>query len=157
MRSVRSVLGAALVFTVYSLTAVGAASSPYPAKLMMQRGLTESAMGRALPWGTKLSAAQSHWVTLSSPPYRGSTFRWGVWRKGGGPSQFPVRSSDGGAIWMAAGPQIASDWAGGGIYFVDRVIWESPTSVVMVSNAVIDVTTDGGHHWYQYLNGLPPL
>jgi hypothetical protein len=22
----------------------------------------------------------------------------------------------------------------------------------MVSNAVIDVTTDGGRHWYQYLN-----
>ena len=23
----------------------------------------------------------------------------------------------------------------------------------MVSNAVIDVTVDAGHHWYQYVNG----
>jgi hypothetical protein len=32
------------------------------------------------------------------------------------------------------------------------VISEGSSAVVMVSNAVIDVTTDGGHQWYQYLN-----
>jgi hypothetical protein len=41
---------------------------------------------------------------------------------------------------------------GGGIYYVNRVISESSSAVVMVSNAVIDLTTDGGHQWYQYLN-----
>ncbi len=41
---------------------------------------------------------------------------------------------------------------GGGIYFVNRVIAESSWAVVMVSNAVIDVTTDSGHQWYQCLN-----
>lgn len=81
----------------------------------------------------------------------GPNFRWGVWYKYP-TSQFPVRSSDGGAHWTAAGPQLASDWAGGSLFYVTKVIAESPTSVVMVSNSIIDVTTDGGHQWYQYLN-----
>jgi hypothetical protein len=63
-----------------------------------------------------------------------------------------VRSVDGGAHWTAAGPQLATDWVGGGIYFVSKVISEGSSSVVMVSNAIIDVTTNGGHQWYQYLN-----
>jgi hypothetical protein len=75
-----------------------------------------------------------------------------VWRENGDAGLFPVRSADGGVHWTAAGPQLATDWAGGGIYFVNKVISEGPSSVVMVSNAVIDVTTDGGRHWYQYLN-----
>jgi hypothetical protein len=53
---------------------------------------------------------------------------------------------------MAAGPQLATDWAGGGIYYVNKVISDGTSSVVMVSNAVIDVTTDGGRRWFQYLN-----
>jgi hypothetical protein len=127
----------------------GAASSPYPATLTMQRGLTESATGHALPWETTLSAAQARRVTLSSS---GPTYRWGVWKEYAGPDQFPVRSVDGGARWTAAGPQLATDWAGGSLYLVSKVISESSSSVVMVSNSVIDVTTDGGHQWYQYLN-----
>jgi hypothetical protein len=59
---------------------------------------------------------------------------------------------DGGVHWTAAGPLLATDWVGGGIYYVGKVISDGPTSVVMVSNAVIDVTTDGGRQWYQYLN-----
>lgn len=53
---------------------------------------------------------------------------------------------------MEAGPMLATDWAGGGLYYVSKVFSESPTAVVMVSNSVIDVSTDGGHQWYQYLN-----
>ncbi|MGC8509718.1 MAG: hypothetical protein ACP5PB_02475 [Acidimicrobiales bacterium] len=48
---------------------------------------------------------------------------------------------------------LATDWVGGSIYYVDRVIAESSSTVVMVSNAVIDLTTDSGHVWYQYVNG----
>ena len=100
-------------------------------------------------WGTVLTAAQARWVKFKS---LGPKYRWGVWEEHGTAGQFPVRSTDGGAHWTAAGPQLASDWAGGGIFYVNRVIPESSFSVVMVSNAVIDVTTDGGHQWYQYLN-----
>jgi len=150
MRRVHYVACATLVLAVFSATLAGAASSPYPATLTMQRGLTESAAGHALPWGTSLTAAQARRVTLRSS---GPTYRWGVWKEYAGPGQFPVRSIDGGAHWTAAGPQLATDWAGGAIYFVTRVISESSSAVVMVSNAVIDVTTDGGHQWYQYLNG----
>jgi hypothetical protein len=35
---------------------------------------------------------------------------------------------------------------------VNKVIPESSSAVVMVSNAVIDVSTDSGHQWYQYVN-----
>jgi hypothetical protein len=137
------------VSTSQGIEVSGAASSPYPATLTMQRGLTESATGRALPWGTTLTAAQARRVTLRSS---GPTYRWGEWQEHAGPGQFPVRSVDGGARWTAAGPQLASDCAGGGQYFVSKVISESSSSVVMVSNSIIDVTTDGGHQWYQYLN-----
>jgi hypothetical protein len=75
-----------------------------------------------------------------------------VWQENGEAGSFPVRSIDGGAQWRAAGPQLATDWVGGGIYFVNKVISDGPSAVVMVSNAVIDVSTDGGRQWYQYLN-----
>ena len=148
-RRVCSVVGVAVVLTVFSVIPVVAASSPYPAQLTMQRGLTLSATGRALRWGVQLTAAQSRWVTIKSS---GPTDRWGVWQAKGGPAQFPVRSIDGGAHWAAAGPQLASDWAGGSLYYITKVIGGGSSTVVMVSNAIIDVTTDGGRLWYQYLH-----
>jgi hypothetical protein len=152
MRRIREVACTVLVLVALSVTAAGAASSPYPATLTMQRGLAESHFVRALPlpWGTTLTAADARWVTLKSS--RG-TDRWGVWKWHGGPAEFPVRSTDGGAHWTAAGPILASDTAGGAIFYINRVIPESSSAVVMVSNAVIDVSTDRGHQWYQYLNG----
>jgi len=129
---------------------LGAKTSPYPATLKMRRGLYDGGgHNPALPWGSVLPAPQSRWVDIKSS---GPNDKWGVWRENGDAGLFPVRSADGGAHWTAAGPQLATDWAGGGIYFVNKVISEGPSSVVMVSNAVIDVTTDGGRHWYQYLN-----
>ncbi|HUZ40255.1 MAG TPA: hypothetical protein VMU68_02545 [Acidimicrobiales bacterium] len=130
----------------------GAKSSPYPATLKMRHGMYEGGFDvpvDALPWGTVLPAAQSRGIEIRSS---GAAGEWGVWRENGDGGLFPVRSFDGGVRWRAAGPLLASDWVGGGIYFVNRVIPEGPSSVVMVSNAVIDVTTDGGRHWYQYLN-----
>jgi hypothetical protein len=124
------------------------APSPYPATLTMQHGLTFSSVTRALRWGTTLGAAQARQVTITSI---GSTYRWGVRVTDGGPT-FPVHSTDGGATWTAAGPQLATDWAGGSLYYVSKVIPEGPSAVVMVSNSIIDVTTDGGHQWNQYLN-----
>jgi hypothetical protein len=149
MRRTHYVACATLVLAVFSSTVAGATSSPYPATLTMQRGLSQSSTNPALPWGTTLTAAQARQVTLKSS---GPTFRWGVWKKNGGPETFPVRSTDGGAHWTAAGPQLATDWAGGSLFYVSKVIPESSTSVVMVSNSIIDVTTDRGHQWYQYLN-----
>ncbi len=150
MRGIREVACMVLVLVVLSVAGAGAASSPYPATLTMQRGLTESDAGTALPWGTALTAAQARWVTLKS---WGRTDRWGVWKEGGGPAEFPVRSTDGGARWTAAGPLLATDWVGGGIYMVNKVIPEGSSAVVIVSNAVIDVSTDSGRQWYQYVNG----
>ncbi len=121
--------------------------------MKMQDGLTFSSTGASgqLPWGAVLSAGQARWVTITSS---GPTYRWGVWRQDGGAPLFPVRSTNGGTTWTAAGPQLATDWAGGALYYVSKVLAISPTSVAMVSNSVLDVTTDSGHHWYQYLNAL---
>lgn len=102
-----------------------------------------------LHWGTALPAAESRWIDVKSPT---ATVEWGVWRVDGVGGLFPVRSLDGGIHWMAAGSQLADDWVGGGIYYPNKVISDGPTSVVIVSNAVIDVTANGGRHWYQYLN-----
>lgn len=126
-----------------------AAASPFPATLKMQRGLTESSAVRPLPWGTELPSSQTKWVTFRSS---GLGVEWGVWKKDGGPSEFPVRSSDHGVHWEAAGSLLATDWAGGGIFMVNRVLAEGPSSVVIVSNAVIDFTSDTGHVWYQFVN-----
>lgn len=131
------------------MTVAGYDSPPYPAILRSQPGLTESATGHNLPWGTRLTAAQSRAVTYKAS---GSTYSWGVWEAPTGAGQFPVRSTDGGARWTAAGPQLAADWAGGSLYYVTKVIPEGLDAVVMVSNSVIDVSTDGGRWWYQYLN-----
>lgn len=149
MRRTSCAFVGALVLAASLVNLAGATPSLYPATLKMQHGLYESSLARALPWGTMLTVAQSRWVTVKSS---GAVDQWGVWKQHGEAGQFPVRSTDGGAHWMAAGPQLASDWVGGGIYYVSKVIPEGLTSVVMVSNAVIDVTTDGGRQWYQYLN-----
>jgi len=83
----------------------------------------------------------------------GRTDRWGVWEEHGSPAEYPVRSTDGGARWMIAGPLLATDSVGGSIDYIDKVIPEGSSGVVMVSSAVIDVSTDSGHQWYQYGNG----
>lgn len=135
---------------VSSASVAAASSSPYPLKMVMKSGLLFSKTAFKPPsWGTVLTPAQARWVKFSSS---GPNYRWGVWQEKGTAGQFPVRSLDGGAHWTVAGPQLASDWAGGGIFYVIKVIPENSGSVVMVSNAVIDVTTNGGHQWYQYLN-----
>ncbi len=156
-RQLKQVIAAFVVVgSIVPLTAsAGASSSPYPATLTLQRGLTMSEYGHALPWGTKLTAKQSQSVQLRSTDL---AYRWAVWGKLGGP-EYPVRDVDlndilyAGSRWTAAGPQLATDWAGGGIYYITRVIAVSASAVVMVSNAVIDVTVDAGHHWFQYVNG----
>jgi hypothetical protein len=132
------------------MTAAGAASSPYPATLTMQRGLFESHGVPALPWGATLTAAQARWVTVKSS---GRTDRWGVWKEDGGPAEFPVRSTDGGARWTAAGPLLSTDFVGGSMFMVYKVIPEGSSVVVMVGDVVIDVSTDSGRQWYQYVNG----
>ena len=131
------------------MSVAGYDTPPYPAILRSQPGLTESATGHNLPWGTRLTAAQSLTVTFKAS---GPTYSWGVWGAPTGAGQFPVRSNDGGAHWNAAGPQLAADWAGGSLYYVTRVFPERSDAVVMESFSIIDVSTDGGRQWYQYLN-----
>ncbi len=139
-----------LMMAISTVSGAAASSSPYPSRLTMKAWLLFSRTAPHPPsWGTMLTAAQARWVTVQSSELN---YRWGVWEENGLGGEFPVRSTDGGAHWIAAGPQLASDWAGGGIYYVSKVIPESASSVVMVSNAIIDLTTDGGHQWYQYLN-----
>ena len=53
---------------------------------------------------------------------------------------------------LAAGPHLVTDWVGGGIDYVNKVIAEGPTSTVMVKIMPSSMlTTDGGRHWYQFL------
>jgi hypothetical protein len=139
----------ALALAAPSVPAAGASSSLYPAVLLMHRGLTMSDVTPALPWGTTLSSSQARLVSIRST---GPSIQWGVWMKNGHAGQYPVRSIDGGAHWTTAGPLLASDWAGGSLYYVTKVLPEGASAVVMVSNSIIDVTTDAGHHWFQYLN-----
>jgi hypothetical protein len=144
--------GVILTFALSQFLAAGpsdSSGSPYPAQLALQRGLTMSNIAPAPPWGTVLSSSQARSVTIKST---GPSFEWGVWMEAGHAGQYPVRSTDGGARWTTAGPTLASDWAGGSLYYVGKLIPEGPSAVVMVSNAIIDVTTDAGRHWFQYLN-----
>jgi hypothetical protein len=139
-----------LTLAVASVSGAAASSSPYPSKLTMQAGFLFSKTAHdPPPWGTVLTAAQEKWVTIESV---GSRYRWGVWEQGGLPPTFPVRSLNGGVTWRIVGPQLATDWAGGSLYYVYKVFPESPSAVVMVSDSVIDVTTDNGRQWYQYMN-----
>jgi hypothetical protein len=121
--------------------------SPFPSALVLMKGLQYSSTNPALPWGVAIPQSQIKNVKVRNS---GSHVSWGVWDKEA--AQFPVRSVDRGLHWEAAGPQLANDWAGGSLFYVTKVFYESPTSVVMVSNYVVDVTVDAGHTWYQYLN-----
>jgi hypothetical protein len=140
----------AVFVALFPLSVASAAPSPYPATLTMQHGLLFSNAVTNVPtWGTELTVAQAHWVTIKSA--RG-VVQWGVWKPGGDPETIAVRSTNGGATWMVAGPMLATDWAGGSLFYVSKVFSWDLTDVVMVSNSVIDVSTDGGRQWYQYLN-----
>jgi hypothetical protein len=135
---------------VTSVSGAAASSSPYPSKLTMQAGFLFSKTAHDPPaWGTALTASQVRWVTIKSA---GPRYIWGVWEQDGGPPTFPVRSLNGGVTWRVVGPQLATDWAGGSLYYVYKVFPESLSAVVMVSDSVIDVTTDNGRQWYQYMN-----
>ncbi|MDE3007926.1 MAG: hypothetical protein KGI14_02695 [Acidobacteriota bacterium] len=125
------------------------AANSWPATLVMQRGLSQSRYFHPPAWGTVLSPRQANDVALRESS-RGAW--WGVWRQGGGPPELAVRSVDEGQHWVVASPVLASDWVGGGIYYVNAVYPENASTVVIVSNAVIDLTTDGGRRWYQYVN-----
>lgn len=124
--------------------------SPFPRVLRMQKGLQFSNGGHHYPFGTAIPSNQDKWVQHRSGP---ASDMWGVWEANGSPSVYPAESTDGGADWSVVGPQLATDWAGGSIFYIDKVFVDGDGVVVMVSNAVIDLTTDGGRQWYQYLNG----
>ncbi len=131
-------------------SAANAVTLPYPRTLTMQKGLLFSNAVSNIPkWGTELTAAEARWVTIQS---KADDDRWGVWKIGGESETVAVRSADGGATWRVAGPMLATDWVGGSLYYVSKVFSDRRNSVVMVSNSVIDVSTDGGHQWYQYVN-----
>jgi hypothetical protein len=139
-----------LMLAVVCVSVAAASSSPYPSKLKMQAGLLFSKTAHdPPPWGAALTAAQVRWVTIKSA---GPRYRWGVWEQDGGPPTFPVRSLNGGVTWRVAGPQLATDWAGGSLYYVYKVFPEGSSAVVMVSDSVVDVTTNNGRQWYQYMN-----
>lgn len=137
-------------FAASDAPAAATTSVPFPAVLPMQHGLTEANVVRPLPWGTLIPTSQAKWVVLHSAK---SPVEWGVWKQDGGPGEFAVRSTNGGLRWRAAGSMLATDWAGGSIFYIGRVMSFGASAVVMVSNAVIDVSTDAGHQWYQYVNG----
>ena len=136
-----------LAVATISVTAASTAPPPYPASLALRHGLLFGA-GNDEPWGTVLTTAQARDIHRSER----STYRWGVWARNGGQMLFPVRSTDAGAKWTTAGEMLDSDFTQGSLYYVTKVIPESPAVVVMVSSSVIDVTIDAGHQWYQYMN-----
>jgi hypothetical protein len=147
-RVVPTVVAALVV--AFPVSLAGAVAAPYPSTLTMQHGLLFSNAVSNIPkWGTELTAAEARWVTIKSAS---DVDRWGVWKMGGESETVAVRSVNGGVTWKVAGPMLATDWAGGGLYYVSKVFGEGLKNVVMVSNSVIDVSTDGGRQWYQYVN-----
>ena len=138
-----------VISTAVAVISLASAKSPYPpfpAQLTMSRGVTFPIKVAALPWGTPIATTQNLWVTLKA---RAPGVEWGVWDKSGGSSQFPVRSTDGGIHWRAAGPLLSTHWSGGDRFRVVGVFTHGAASVVMVSAASVDVSTDGGHQWYE--------
>jgi hypothetical protein len=75
-----------------------------------------------------------------------------------GNAQYPARTLDGGDTWRIAGPRLHRDAAQGGIG-VGQISVSSPgpggavdpTAVAwggVTPDGVVDVTTDGGQHWW---------
>lgn len=75
-----------------------------------------------------------------------------------GNAQYPARTVDGGVTWRIAGPRLHQDAAQGGTGVGDISLSSSepggggnPTVVAwggVTPDGVVDVTTDGGQHWW---------
>jgi hypothetical protein len=90
------------------------AASPYPATLVMQRGLTESSAVRPLPWGTELPSSQTKWVTVRSS---GPAVEWESGRRMAVRRSFPSGAVTAGftgkrrvLFWPLTGRAVASSW-----------------------------------------------
>jgi hypothetical protein len=74
--------------------------------------------------------------------------QWSVWCDGA--AQYPVVSVDRGSQWVIAGPVLANDWAGGGIYYTTHVTACDAHIVAITASGVTDTSFDGGRTWYQF-------
>ncbi len=138
----------ATALSVGPQASASAASSPYPLTLQATAGLLFSKQDTFIARSTALDAVQDRDVALVSSA---GTTRWGVLNPPCGATQYPVRSLDAGHSWSVEGPALATDWAGGSLYCATATIAVSASEVIYVSDSVIDVSTDVGRHWYQYV------
>ena len=71
---------------------------------------------------------------------------------GVGNAQYPARSLDGGRSWRIDGPQVHVDAADGaeGVGFVGVA---GPRTFFAYGSSAVDVTTDGGHVWWEAFLG----
>ena len=122
--------------------------SPFPSTLQASAGLLFAKDDTFISRDTVLNARQAREVALTSST---GTTRWGVLNPRCGATQYPVRSLDAGRTWSVQGPALATDWAGGSLYCATATVAVSASEVIYVSDSVIDVTTDAGLHWFQYV------
>jgi hypothetical protein len=142
---------AAVVTTTLTGLGASATSSPFPATIKAHLWNPKpGVMGPNLPFGAR--------VILRGPQSRicedvaVAGVEWSVWCDLA--AQFPVVSTDGGRQWRVAGPLVASDWAGGSMFYVSKVTAYSAEVVAMTGAGVTDTTFDGGRTWFQFATSL---
>jgi hypothetical protein len=68
-----------------------------------------------------------------------------------GGAQYPAATTDGGAVWKTDGPALHLDAAQGPLAVVSVGAASRRTIYAFGTGSAVDVTSDGGKHWYQAL------
>jgi hypothetical protein len=104
--------------------------------------ITDGGFGRIRP-GTRIAQ-----TGLSTRVFADATHGFALFTSAGGET-FPAATADAGRGWRIAGPALHAPAAQGPLA-VSRVAIDGPrTFIAFGDGSVVDITTDGGRHWWR--------
>lgn len=119
-----------------------------PPRVVLARRLGPSAPG-GLPFGSRVSAQDLAGAREFADSSYGFALTSDLKLRGGG--TYPAATNDGGRIWRIDGPILHINAAQGSIAVTEAGIEGRRFYYAWAggANSVVDVTTDGGRHWWQ--------
>jgi hypothetical protein len=139
------IAGSALLASAVALGVVSASSSG--AASAVQVTVTGKLMTRA--HGTLASGTAVHSSALGQRVFTNASNGFALANVGG--AQYPAATTDGGAVWKTNGPALHLDAAQAPLAVVNIGATNRRTIYAYGTGQVVDVTGDGGKHWYQAL------
>jgi len=104
--------------------------------------------------GQVISAAQARqgFGPTIGPRFYGPV-GWRIYQNDRNSGQCPIETTNHGRTWRVARWVLATDWAGGSLYFVSHLTMISANEVLAWGSSSLDVTSDAGRTWYNVFAG----